>query len=222
VGELYLDGQLIAKNDTWLRPTSVIVDVTPGTHYLAASIRNDPLPQGFFPPPETQPYNHVVVPGDTLWDLARRFYGSGSQWRAIYNANQAIIQSTAQARGLWWPWDPGHWIFPGTVLRIPGLSVTVGTPLRNPTAMLLAGFRAANGTVAGNTPIVISDDSWSIVEYPPSPPGMTVGRVMRVLIDEAQRRGALPGLRINFNDTVDSAGRQWPMVSDISTKVGTD
>jgi hypothetical protein len=67
---------------------------------------------------------HVVVPGDTLWDLARTYYGSGTQWYRIYNENQALIQSGAVAAGLWNPYDPGHWIFPGQSLTIPGIATT--------------------------------------------------------------------------------------------------
>lgn len=65
---------------------------------------------------------HTVVSGDTLWDLARTFYGSGTQWWRIYDANQALIQSGAVAAGLWNPHDPGHWIFPGQVFTIPGIT----------------------------------------------------------------------------------------------------
>jgi hypothetical protein len=67
---------------------------------------------------------HTVVSGDTLWDLARTYYGSGTEWWRIYEANQAQIQSGAVAAGLWNPRDPGHWIFPGQVFTIPGITVT--------------------------------------------------------------------------------------------------
>ena len=33
---------------------------------------------------------HVVAPGDELWSLAQRYYGSGTQWRQIVQANPAL------------------------------------------------------------------------------------------------------------------------------------
>jgi len=38
-----------------------------------------------------QPVNYVVKAGDTLSDLAERFYGSALKWRTIYEANRKII-----------------------------------------------------------------------------------------------------------------------------------
>ena len=72
--------------------------------------------------PVTTTKSHTVVSGDTLWDLAETYYGSGIQWWRIYNANQAQIQADAIASGLWNPRDPGHWIFPGQVFTIPGIT----------------------------------------------------------------------------------------------------
>lgn len=62
--------------------------------------------------------NYTVVAGDTLWRLAKRFYGSGAKYTVIYNANADIIESTAKAHGKSSS-SNGHWIWPGTVLVIP-------------------------------------------------------------------------------------------------------
>ncbi len=62
--------------------------------------------------------DYTVVSGDTLWDIARRFLGSGVRYVEIYNGNKDIIESTAKGRGKKNSGN-GHWIFPGTVLRIP-------------------------------------------------------------------------------------------------------
>ncbi len=56
----------------------------------------------------TPPATHEVVAGETLWDLARRFYGNPWEWRRIYEANQDRIR------------DPDV-ILPGQVLTIPDL-----------------------------------------------------------------------------------------------------
>lgn len=58
--------------------------------------------------------------------------------------------------------------------------------------------------------------------YPPNPPGMTVGKVLRLCIQEAQARGYLGSLQLKFSDTYDSDGRAWPVEADIATKTGTD
>ena len=37
--------------------------------------------------------SYAVVSGDTLWGIARRFYGDGNQWRRIYSANRHVVGS---------------------------------------------------------------------------------------------------------------------------------
>ena len=61
---------------------------------------------------------YTVVKGDTLWGIAKQFYGSGLKYETIYEANVEIIENTAKARGKK-DSSQGHWIFAGTVLTIP-------------------------------------------------------------------------------------------------------
>ena len=58
------------------------------------------------PPNPPPPRTHRVVRGDTLWAIARHYYGSGPAWPRIYDANRHIIR------------DP-HWIYPNQVFVIP-------------------------------------------------------------------------------------------------------
>ncbi|MBI5137928.1 MAG: LysM peptidoglycan-binding domain-containing protein [Nitrospirae bacterium] len=52
-----------------------------------------------------EPHAHTVESGDTLWDLARAYLGSGARWTEIAAANPSLG-------------DP-HRIFPGQQLTIP-------------------------------------------------------------------------------------------------------
>jgi LysM repeat protein len=50
---------------------------------------------------------YTVVSGDTLWGIAKRFYGNGSSYPVIYNANRGVIGGNPDL------------IYPGQVLTIP-------------------------------------------------------------------------------------------------------
>lgn len=56
--------------------------------------------------PEKKQRTYTVKKGDTLWAIAKRFYGKGSDYPKIFNANRDKIK------------DP-HWIYPGQVFVIP-------------------------------------------------------------------------------------------------------
>ena len=60
---------------------------------------NSPIPE------DSQSY--TVVKGDCLWNIAKKFYGSGSKYTIIYNANQGVIGGNPNL------------IYPGQVLTIP-------------------------------------------------------------------------------------------------------
>jgi cell wall-associated NlpC family hydrolase len=59
---------------------------------------------------------HTVVPGDTLYHLARLYDVQGG-WPAIFHANLPLIERWAKDHG---DAPDGNWIFPGQVLTIPG------------------------------------------------------------------------------------------------------
>ena len=61
---------------------------------------------------------YTIVSGDTLWAIAKKFYGDGNKWSIIYANNKAIIESTAKKRGKKSS-SNGWWIFPGVKLKIP-------------------------------------------------------------------------------------------------------
>jgi len=79
-------------------------------------------------PPETPAGTevYVIVHGDTLWDLAKRFYGNPYLWPQLWEKNQYILDA--------------HWIYPGDPL-VTGIKVA---PVQN-----LAQAGAATEAPAG-------------------------------------------------------------------------
>lgn len=61
---------------------------------------------------------YTVKKGDTLWSIAKKYYGDGSKWQTIYNVNKNIIEQTANKYRNGKGSSNGHWIYPGTVLTI--------------------------------------------------------------------------------------------------------
>lgn len=70
---------------------------------------------------DTSSKDYTVKSGDCLWNIAKSFYDDGSKWQVIYNANKNIIETTAKNHGKSSS-SNGHWIYPGTKLKIPSLS----------------------------------------------------------------------------------------------------
>ena len=58
------------------------------------------------PAPVEQQF-YTVIEGDCLWNIAKKFYGDGSKYTEIYNANQDVIKGSPNV------------IYPGQVLTIP-------------------------------------------------------------------------------------------------------
>ena len=59
-------------------------------------------------PEPTENQSYTVKSGDSLWNIAKKFYGDGSKYTAIYNANKDKITNP-------------NLIYPGQVLTIPSL-----------------------------------------------------------------------------------------------------
>jgi hypothetical protein len=65
------------------------------------------------PAAPTRTVEHVVIKGDTLWDLAERYYGDGTQCVRIFHENQGVRQPDGgRLRSI-------NRILPGWVLTIP-------------------------------------------------------------------------------------------------------
>jgi LysM domain-containing protein len=83
-------------------------------------------------PPADGTQVHVVVKGDTLWNLAKQFYGNPYLWPQLWEKNQYVLDA--------------HWIYPGDPLVL-GPQVT---PAENLAAA--AGAGGAPGTEAPAAP----------------------------------------------------------------------
>lgn len=62
--------------------------------------------------------SYTVKSGDCLWNIAKKYYGNGAEWKKIYNANKSAIEADAKKHGKSSS-SNGHWIYPGLKLTIP-------------------------------------------------------------------------------------------------------
>jgi LysM domain-containing protein len=121
------------KEDAAASPKQPAGKKEPGKKSVAAKRNGVPLAAGSTPPPRNlkkvgdhwTPYDppdpesfpsdatlHVIVPGDTLWDLADLVFGNPYLWPQIWNENRYIQDS--------------HWIYPGDPLLLPARPTVVG------------------------------------------------------------------------------------------------
>lgn len=79
-------------------------DAAPAVGPLTGGAKPHPAPKP--KPKKRAPRRYKVVKGDCLWNIAKRFYGTGARWPRIFDANRKKIR------------DP-HWIYPGQIFTIP-------------------------------------------------------------------------------------------------------
>lgn len=80
VGDIHFEINL--KEYKYVAPKQVVITIV-----------NPPPPPSPRPVPPAPPAQrtYTVVRGDCLWNIAKKFYGKGSQWPTIYNANKGVI-----------------------------------------------------------------------------------------------------------------------------------
>jgi hypothetical protein len=83
----------------------------------------------------------------------------------------------------------------------------------------LPSYSGDSSAVATRVTVGVRTAGGDVPEYPP---GMTVGKVLLIVLQAAQARGAIPWAGWDFSDVTDSGGNPWPVVANISTKTGTD
>lgn len=61
---------------------------------------------------------YTVKKGDCLYNIAKKQLNNASRWKEIYTMNKKIIEETAKKHGKKSS-SNGHWIYPGTKLKLP-------------------------------------------------------------------------------------------------------
>ena len=102
-GDLAYELKLVEARDITINKTSTTTQSTSKTTTQRAATKDE---------------SYTIKSGDTLWAIAYKFYGSGTKWGTIYNANKDIIEKTAKQHGKSSS-ENGHWIYPGVTLTIP-------------------------------------------------------------------------------------------------------
>lgn len=69
----------------------------------------EPQREAIASPAPATAQTYTVVKGDCLWNIAKRFYGNGSKYSIIYNANRSVVGGNPNL------------IYPGQVLTIPAI-----------------------------------------------------------------------------------------------------
>lgn len=86
-GDKYVSFKLLEYRE-FMKKTAYVVETGKGGEIIPFSIgaAGDPIT-----PKSTG--THIVVAGDTLWAIAKKYYGDGSKYNIIYNANKDKIKN---------------------------------------------------------------------------------------------------------------------------------
>ena len=112
----------------------------------------DPPDPATFPPGSRV---HIIQRGDTLWDLAERFYGNPYLWPQLWEANTYIRDA--------------HWIYPGDPLLIQGEGMTGGVGTE--TGVAIGGGRGEGGVGEGGE----GEGEGALAEMRPVSPPIPLG-----------------------------------------------
>lgn len=85
-GDKYISFELIEYKEFSKRIAKIVVNQN------SQSARPAPAPPAPAPSPAA-PKTYTIVSGDTLWAIAKKYYGKGAQYTKIYEANKNIIKN---------------------------------------------------------------------------------------------------------------------------------
>jgi hypothetical protein len=125
------------------------------------------------------PDRHIVVKGDTLWDISGKFFKDPWKWPQIWGFNKETIK------------DP-HWIYPGDVIYLDRRSGTlrIGQPGPEETTGMAASGVSNIGNEERLSPKILQGPSSH--DAIPSIPGSVIGPFLSqpLVIDEGDLEGA--------------------------------
>jgi LysM domain len=125
------------------------------------------------------PDRHIVVKGDTLWDISGKFFKDPWKWPQIWGFNKETIK------------DP-HWIYPGDVIYLDRRSGTlrIGQPGPEETSGMAASGVSNIGNEERLSPKILEGPSSH--DAIPSIPGSVIGPFLSqpLVIDEGDLEGA--------------------------------
>ena len=124
----------------------------------------------------------------------------------------------------WWTWRSG--------LVLPAGGHVIGVKVNNISSVgpggLIMSVWEADAQAGIGDPIFVSGDptdgapigEFVACEYPTTVPGWTAGEIVDKLIDEAQTRGSLTGVTVDFTGSTDTASGTFQVISEFAANVG--
>jgi hypothetical protein len=112
-GDIDLNLTFVEWRDLIVQTTSDIASGTAPSEQSKNPVTASP-PPGEQATPSTESAQYTLSEDDTLWALADKYYGDGSRWREIWDANSDVIT------------DPNT-LIPGTAITIPQSSGSGGS-----------------------------------------------------------------------------------------------
>ncbi|GIV00840.1 MAG: hypothetical protein KatS3mg014_2455 [Actinomycetota bacterium] len=105
-------------------------------------------------------------------------------------------------------------------IAVVGINIHRDSVSTNVAGVIVSVVERTEGGQSYGSVLVRTDNTWAALAYPPRAPGMTPGKIMQVLLDEAQARGALPGVDYLASPLRDSHGNPWTFEWDLELQVG--
>jgi hypothetical protein len=176
-----------------------------------------------------------VMPASTCY-FRKSFTLAQDTWVRLYvtcdNAERTILDGEVVVDNL--NADPGTigWSSAQTVerkltagthqLSVEGVNETLPGGFSGPAALLLTMVEITpDGAVVSPLNVIVhTDATWRALDYPAAPPGMTVGQIVRIFVEEAQAEGVLTQISLGFTDTDDSHGAPWTELTPQAFDVG--
>lgn len=128
----------------------------------------------------------------------------GDDWKQTFSARRDLIAGS-------------H------IIAVEATDIVTATGFFGPGALLVSVETIDPTTETVTGPVIVNTDStWLALDYPATVPGMSIGAILKLLIDEAQTRGALNGITLGFSDTLDSNSNAWDVEADLALDIGTN